>query len=173
MNFGLLLLRLAVGLTLAAHGSQKLFGWFGGGGIQGTARFFEPLGFVPGRRSAVMAGLAELGGGLLLAVGALTPVAAAAIVGVMTVAIASVHVKNGFFNTQGGYEFPMVLVLAALSTVLAGPGSLSVDALLGLGFSGPAWAAVALVVGLLGGTIQLAARRRADTQPQAQAQAAR
>ena len=168
MNLGLLLLRLAVGATLAAHGSQKLFGWFGGGGIQGTGQGLEHLGFVPGRRAAVLAGLAEFGGGLLLAFGALTPLAAAAIVGVMTVAIGSVHIKNGFFNMQGGYEFPLVLSVAALSTVVTGPGTYSVDALLGLDLSGPIWAAGALVVGLIGGLVQLSARHRAVPQPQTQ-----
>jgi putative oxidoreductase len=169
MNLGLLLLRLAVGLTLAAHGGQKLFGWFRGGGIDGTAQGLEQLGFVPGRRSAVMAGLAEFGGGLLLALGLLTPLAAAAIVAVMLVAIGSVHVRNGFFNMQGGYEFPLLLGLAALSTALTGPGTLSIDGLLGLDLSGAGWAIGALLIGLLGGTIQLAARRRADAQPQTQA----
>src|SRR2546428_10060392 len=122
MSIGLLLLRLVVGLTLAAHGSQKLFGWFGGGGVDGTGAVMEQLGFVPGRRSAVMAGLAETGGGVLLALGAVTPVAAALLLGVMLVAIVSVHVKQGFFVTQGGIEDPMGLGLAALSLGVKGPG---------------------------------------------------
>src|SRR6266545_6485745 len=111
MSMALLLLRMVVGLTLAAHGSQKLFGWFGGGGVDGTARVMEQLGFVPGRRSAVIAGLAEAGGGVLLALGAATPVAAAVLLAVMMVAIVSVHLRQGFFVMQGGYEYPMVLGL--------------------------------------------------------------
>src|SRR5262245_47536256 len=165
MDFGLLLLRLAVGLTFAAHGSQKLFGWFGGYGIEGTGQFFEQLGFVPGRRRAFMAGLAEAGGGLLLASGAATPLAAAVLVAVMLVAIVSVHVPKGFFVTNGGYEHPLVLALAASSLGFAGPGRFSVDALLGLDFAGSSWGAAALAVGLAGGVLQLAGRRRASAQP--------
>ena len=172
MDLGLLLLRLAVGLTLAAHGSQKLFGWFGGGGIDGTGRGLEQLGFVPGRRAALMAGHAEMGGGVLLALGAATPLAAAILLGVMVVAIFSVHVKQGFFVMNGGIEYPMVLALAALSVAITGPGRLSVDALLGLNLAGPVWGGVALVVGLAASGIQLASRRRAPAQPQGQPQSA-
>ena len=172
MDIGLLLLRLVVGLTLAAHGSQKLFGWFGGGGVDGTAPWMEHLGFVPGRRSGVMAGLAEFGGGVLLALGAATPVAAAVLLGVMVVAIFSVHLKQGFFVSNGGYEFPMVLALAALSVAFTGPGRLSVDALVGLDLAGVGWGCAALFVGLVGSGIQLASRRPTTAQPQAQAQSA-
>jgi putative oxidoreductase len=160
MTIGLLLLRLVVGLTLAAHGSQKLFGWFGGGGVGGTARAMEQLGFTSGRRSAVMAGLAETIGGLLLALGAATPLAAAILLAVMLVATVSVHWKQGFFVMQGGYEYPMVLGLAALSLAFTGPGSLSVDALFRVHAAGPGWGATALFVGLAGAGIQLASRRR-------------
>src|SRR4051794_12579690 len=96
MALGLLLLRLVVGLTLAAHGAQKLFGWFGGHGLNGTGAFLEMIGFVPGRRHALSAGLAETGGGLLLAVGLLTPLAAAVLVSVMLVAGVSAHLPKGF-----------------------------------------------------------------------------
>src|SRR5690348_980300 len=105
MDIGLLLLRLAVGLTLAAHGTQKLFGWFGGYGLDGTGQFLETIGFRPGRRAALKAGLVETGGGLLLALGLLTPLAAALVVSDMFVAAVSVHLKNGFFVTSGGYEY--------------------------------------------------------------------
>src|SRR6202171_5957724 len=104
MDVGLFLLRLTVGLTLAAHGAQKLFGWFGGPGLDRTGMFFEKLGFVPGRRHALMAGLAEAGGGLLLALGLVTPLAAAAVFAVMLVAGVTVHLEHGFFLTSGGYE---------------------------------------------------------------------
>jgi len=172
MNIGLLLLRLVVGLALAAHGSQKLFGWFGGGGLDGTAGHMEGLGFVPGRRAALMAGLAEAGGGLLLALGAATPLAAAMLVGVMTTAIVSVHLKQGFFVMQGGYEYPLVLATAALSVALTGPGRASIDALLGLDLAGPGWGLAALSVGLGGGALQLAARRRGVAKSQDQPQGA-
>ena len=164
MNVGLLLLRLVVGLTLAAHGSQKLFGWFGGPGLDATGQFFAMLGFPPGRRHALMAGLAETGGGLLLAVGLFTPFAAAAIIGVMLVAIVSVHIKKGFFAQNGGYEYNLVLAVAALALAFAGPGSLSVDALLGNSDSGNFWGLAALVAGVLGGTVALMERKPAAVQ---------
>jgi putative oxidoreductase len=160
---------MVVGLTLAAHGSQKLFGWFGGGGVDATASGMEHLGFVPGRRSAVLAGFAETGGGVLLALGAATPLAAAILLGVMGVAIVSAHLKQGFSAARGGYEYPLVLGLAALSLAFTGPGHLSVDALIGLDLAGPVWGSAALFVGLAGSAIQLASRRPA-AQPQAQPQ---
>src|ERR671911_255516 len=103
MDIGILLLRSAVGLTLAAHGAQKLFGWFGGPGLDGLGGWLESMGFVPGRRQALLAGLAETGGGLLLTLGLFTPFAAAATVSVMVVAAGSAHWKAGFFMTKGGY----------------------------------------------------------------------
>src|SRR5712672_4093980 len=114
MDIGLLLLRLTLGLTLAAHGTQKLFGWFGGSGLDATGEFFEMIGFLPGRRQALLAGLAETGGGLLLALGLLTPVAAAIVFSVMLVAAVSVHIKKGFFITNGGYEYTLVLGVSGL-----------------------------------------------------------
>ena len=159
MSIGLLILRLVVGLTLAAHGVQKLFGWFGGYGIAGTGQFFEQLGFRPGRVQAVLAGLAETAGGLFLAAGLLTPAAAAAVVAVMLVAAVSVHGKAGFFAQGGGYEYPLVLAGAGLALAFTGPGALSVDAALGLGRSGEAWGLAALVGGLVGGTVPLLSRK--------------
>jgi putative oxidoreductase len=160
VDLGLLMLRLVVGFTLAAHGTQKLFGWFGGHGLAGTGGFLEKLGFRPGKRAAFMAGLSETAGGLLLALGAATPVAATLIVAVMLVAIATVHWSKGFFNGNGGFEFPLVLAVAALASVLTGPGRFSVDAWLGQERAGVAWGLASLVVGLLGGAIQLATRHR-------------
>src|SRR5215813_8709872 len=98
MDAGLLIGRLVVGTLMAAHGAQKLFGWFGGYGLAGTGRFLEQLGFRPGPRAALMAGLSEAAGGLLLALGAATPLAATLVVGVMLVAVGSVHRPKGFFN---------------------------------------------------------------------------
>ena len=162
MDIGLLLLRLAVGLTLAAHGAQKLFGWFGGPGLDVIGQFLEALGFYPGRRHALMAGLVETGGGVLLALGFLTPIAAALVVSVMLVAAVSVHVKKGFFIASGGYEYNLVLGLAGLTVAFTGPGALSLDALLWFSLSGEFWGAVALAVGLVGGAIQLLQRRPAE-----------
>jgi putative oxidoreductase len=163
MDIGLLLLRLAVGLTLAAHGGQKLFGWFGGG-LDVTAEALATLGFHPGRRHALMAGLVETGGGLLLALGFLTPLAAALVFSVMLVAAVSAHVKQGFFVTRGGYEYTLVLGIAGLTAAFTGPGSLSLDALLGCAVGGTPWGVAASVLGLVGAAIQLGQRRRAPTQ---------
>src|SRR5512138_2995266 len=103
MSFALLVLRVVVGVLFAGHGAQKLFGAFGGHGIDGTAGFFEALGMRPGRRNAIAAG-AELGSGVLLALGLLTPLAAVLLISVMVVAIATVHAPKGPWVTEGGYE---------------------------------------------------------------------
>ncbi len=129
-DVGLLALRLGVGGTLAAHGTQKLFGWFGGRGLAGTGAFFDSIGFTPGRANAALAGLGEAGGGSLLALGLATPAAGAAAAGTMAVA-ATMHTAKGFFAQNGGYEYPAVLGLTAAALALGGPGQLSVDALLG------------------------------------------
>src|SRR5437762_11705700 len=105
MSLGLLILRLVVGPTMAAHGSQKLFGWFGGHRLKGTGGFLEQLGFIPGRRNALFAGLAEFTGGLLLAPGLATPLAAMLIISVMFVAVATVHVKHGHSDENQGFEY--------------------------------------------------------------------
>ncbi|MEU0964994.1 DoxX family membrane protein [Streptomyces sp. NPDC005917] len=125
-DVGLLLLRLGTGGVLAAHGTQKLFGWFGGGGIEGTGQYFESVGYAPGRQSAIAAGLAEAGGGTLLALGLATPAAGAAAAGVMAGATA-LHMPNGFFAAEGGYEHAATLGLAAAGLAVAGPGRLSLD----------------------------------------------
>ena len=165
MSIGLLILRLVVGLSLAAHGAQKLFGWFGGHGLAGTGQFLEQLGFVPGRRQAAQAGLAEGLGGLLLAAGLLTPAAAAAVVAVMLVAAVSVHLKNGFFAQSGGYEYTLVLGGAALALAFTGPGALSADQALGIARSGAPWGLAALAAGLIGGAVPLLTRRKTVETP--------
>ncbi len=129
-DLGLLALRLGVGATLVAHGTQKLFGWFGGHGLAGTAGFFESIGFTPGRANAMLAGAGEAGGGSLLALGLATPAAGAAVAGTMAVA-ASMHKDNGFFAQDGGLEYPAVLALTAGAIALSGPGRLSLDAAFG------------------------------------------
>lgn len=164
MALGLLILRLVVGLTMAAHGAQKLFGWFGGYGLQGTGGFLEKLGFVPGRRNALFAGLAEVTGGLLLALGLATPLAATLIVSVMFVAVATVHVKNGYFNSNQGYEYNLTLAAVAVSIAIIGAGPVSLDAALGIHDAGPVWGLAALVAGLIGGAVQLAGRRAPKAQ---------
>jgi putative oxidoreductase len=158
MDFGLLIIRLVVGLTMAAHGSQKLFGAFEGHGIDGTGDRFEALGFRPGRPHSMLAGVSELTGGLLLAMGFLTPFAAAAIIGVMIVAIAAVHLPHGFFVDQGGYEHPMVMALTAVGVATAGPGAFSVDRAIGLAWSGGGWGLVALVIAIIASAAVFGAR---------------
>ncbi|MFJ8935726.1 DoxX family protein [Streptomyces sp. NPDC102365] len=129
-DLGLLLLRLGTGGVLAAHGAQKLFGWFGGAGLSGTAEFMESVGYAPGRASAVAAGLAEAGGGTLLALGLGTPAAGAAAAGAMAGASA-VHAPNGFFAMSGGYEHAASLGLTAAGLAVTGPGRISLDHVLG------------------------------------------
>ncbi|WEO97767.1 DoxX family membrane protein [Streptomyces sp. FXJ1.172] len=125
-DLGLLLLRLGTGGVLAAHGAQKLFGWFGGHGLEGTGQFMESVGYAPGKMSATAAGLAEAGGGTLLALGLATPAAGAAAAGAMAGA-ATVHLPNGFFAQSGGYEYAASLGLAAAGLAITGPGRLSLD----------------------------------------------
>jgi len=159
MDLGLLILRVIVGLTLVAHGSQKLFGWFGGNGLAGTGAFLEKLGFRPGKVQAFLSGTAEAGGGLLLAAGLLTPLAAAAVVAVMFVAIVSVGLPKGFFVQNGGFEYPMVLAAAALAVTFIGPGAISLDSVLGIPWQGVSWGLAALGAGLLVGSVPLVARK--------------
>ncbi|MGW2046977.1 DoxX family membrane protein [Streptomyces sp. NPDC001858] len=129
-DVGLLLLRLGTGGVLAAHGTQKLFGWFGGPGLENSGQYMESIGYEPGKASATASGLAEAGGGLLLALGLATPAAGAAAAGAMAGA-SSVHAPNGFFAASGGYEHAASLGLSAAGLAIAGPGRLSLDHALG------------------------------------------
>jgi putative oxidoreductase len=172
MELALLGLRLVIGFTFAAHGAQKLFGLFGGHGIDGTAGFFEQIGLRPGKAHAWSAGILELVGGLLIAVGLATPVAAAALIAVMTAAILTVHLRNGFFSTANGYEFNLVLAAAVFALAGTGAGALSLDAALGLEPAGTGWALAALLAGVIGGvgavlSGRLGARHAAHGQAQA------
>jgi putative oxidoreductase len=169
MDIGLLLLRLTAGLTVAAHGAQKLFGWFDGLGLDDTANFFAALGFAPGRRHALLAAFVEIGAGLFLTLGLVTPFPAAAIMSMMLVGAVSVHVKNGFFAQNGGYEYALLVAVVALALAFTGPGSLSLDALLGHYLSGAFWGVAALLIGIIGAVLPLMQRRRASTQQTANA----
>ncbi|MDX6661918.1 MAG: putative oxidoreductase [Solirubrobacterales bacterium] len=151
MSLALFVLRAVIGLLFMGHGAQKLFGRFGGHGIEGTAGFFESIGMRPGRPNAIAAGAAELIGGALLVLGLLTPFAAAALIAVMTTAIITVHFSNGLWVTDQGMEYNLVLIAAAVALAGAGPGSWSLDSLMGLGLSGTGWALAALGAGMLGG----------------------
>ena len=161
MDFGLLLVRAVVGLVLAAHGAQKLFGWFGGHGLAGTAGFFESIGFRPGRPLAAAAALSEFVGGLLITLGLLGPIGPSAVLATMIVA-ASVHWQNGLFVMQNGIEVPLLYGAVAASLGLVGYGAISLDAALGLTtFWTPAVAWIAVVIGVIGGVVNVAARRPA------------
>jgi putative oxidoreductase len=162
MDIGLLLARVVVGLVMAAHGSQKLFGWFGGYGLAGTGGFFESLGFRPGRFFAAAAGFTEVAGGVLLALGLLGPLGPAMIVSVMIVAIATVHWQHGLFAQNNGYELPLINAVAAAAIALIGNGAYSLDAALGLSWR-PEVVWVALALGVIGGFANLAIRKTAPT----------
>jgi putative oxidoreductase len=149
MDAGLLLGRVVLGVLMAAHGAQKLFGWFGGYGLDGTAGFFESLGFRPGRTFALMAGTAEVGSGALVALGLLGPIGPAVMLSVMIVAAVSVHWQHGVFAMKNGIELPLLYAAGAATLSLTGPGAFSTDAWLGLdAIWTPAldWAALALAV---------------------------
>jgi putative oxidoreductase len=130
LDFGLLVVRLAVGLVFAAHGAQKLFGWWGGPGMDRWTGVIEGMGVRPPRLWATISSLNELLGGVLLAIGLLTPVAAAVVVAQSAVIVARVHWAKGFWNTKGGYEYPLVLGAVALGLAFTGPGAWAVDELM-------------------------------------------
>jgi putative oxidoreductase len=169
MKIGRLLLRLSVGGFFFGHGTQKLFGWFGGHGLDATSQMFEGLGMRPGRRNAVAAGVAEAGGGAALALGVATPLAAGTITSVMLTAINRVHLKNGPWVTNGGYEYNAVLIAAVLALAEVGPGEVSLDHALGAERTGPGWALLAAAIGLLGavGADRAAAAYPAPPEPPA------
>jgi putative oxidoreductase len=148
MKLGRLLLRLIVGGYFIGHGTQKLFGWFGGHGLEGTGQFFEgTLGLRPGKHHALAAGLGETGGGTLVLLGAATPLGSAALIATMLTAINRVHLKNGPWVSDGGYEYNLVLIAAALALAETGPGPLSVDGDKTYGNKG---ALIALLLGVAG-----------------------
>src|SRR5918911_1311101 len=149
-DFGLAFLRLAIGLTMAAHGAQKAFGWWSGPGPEGWRKAVASMGFEPAGLFARVSTLAELAGGMFLALGLLTPFAAAILVGQSIVIIGHVHAPKGFWNKNAGYEFPLALAAGAVAVALTGPGLLSLDNVLGLRFDDTVRTAL-LVVGAVGG----------------------
>jgi putative oxidoreductase len=165
LDIGFLVARVLIGLLIAAHGSQKLFGWFGGHGLEGTGAFFGQLGFQPGRLFATAAALGELIGGVLITLGRFGPVGPALMLAVMVVAAISVHWRNGLFATSNGIEVPLLYSIAAVRFALTGPGRYSLDAMLGFHW---AWTPrviwIALAAGVLGGVVNLALRREAPTE---------
>ncbi len=170
VSTGLLVARLVFGPLMAAHGAQKLFGWFGGPGLRATAGGMEHLRFRPGLPFALAAGVTEIVSGVLVALGLLGPVGPALMVSVMLVAAVSAHLQNGLWGQNGGYEMALVYGAAAFALALTGPGAFSADAALGLApLWTPAFAWIALGAGLIGGAANLLARRPA---PAAAAEAA-
>ena len=157
-SLGRLLLRVTVGSIFVEHGTQKLFGWFGGHGPSGTGQFFASLGLRPGRRNAIAAGIAEAGGGTLLALGLATPAAAAALGSVMVTALRTAIWRDGIKLGTGGYE--MLLLASAVALADSGPGPLSLDAALGQERRGTRWAAAALGTAVAGSAFAIAAGRR-------------
>jgi putative oxidoreductase len=158
-DLGLLALRLGAGSVLCAHGAQKLFGWFGGGGLEGTAQGMAQMGFHPPRRSALAAGLAEAGGGSLLALGLATPAAAAAAAGGMAGASA-VHYPAGFFAQSGGFEYPALLGWTAAGLGLTGPGRISLDQVTGHTLDKPWTIAIAFTTAAVAAYLVIGARAR-------------
>lgn len=164
-SIGLLVARLVIGPMMAAHGSQKLFGWFGGHGLAGTAGFFDSIGFRPGRFFAALAAGTEVLSGALLTLGFLGPVGPALMISVMIVAAVSMHWRNGIFAANNGIEVPLLYGVIAAALLLTGPGIYSLDAVLGFGtLSTPMIQFAALVVGVIGGVGNLVARRPAAAQ---------
>src|ERR1700722_1961863 len=150
MKIGRLLLRILVGGFFVGHGTQKLFGWFGGHSLEATAQGFEQIGLKPGKAHAAAAGLAEAGGGAALALGAETPLASAAITATMLTAIRTVHGDKGPWASNGGYEYNAGLIAVVLALAELGPGPISIDALLGRERSGTGWAIAAAGAGAVG-----------------------
>jgi putative oxidoreductase len=164
----LLFVRLIVGLAIAAHGAQKLFGWFGGYGLAGTGGFMEQLGFKPGKLFAIAAGLAEGLGGLLIAFGLFGPIGAALVISAMIVAIVTVHLRNGFFASSNGVELPLLYLLIAAIYGFGGYGALSLDGATALGTVWtPALVWLFIGLGVVGGLLNLAIRRKAPVAPAA------
>jgi putative oxidoreductase len=165
MDLGRLLLRLTIGGTFFVHGTQKLFGWFGGYGPDGTGQFFESVGLRPGRRNAIAAGATETGGGILIALGLATPVAAAGLSAVMITALRTVVWKEGIKPATGEHE--VLLAAAALALTETGPGEPSLDSALGFERPGPSWMLAALGAGAAGSAMAISIGQRQRAAPPA------
>jgi putative oxidoreductase len=160
MDLARLLFRIVLGGVFVGHGTQKLFGWFGGQGPNGTAQMMESVDLRPGRAQALLAGATETGSGVLLATGAATPLAAAGISGVMLTAVRKVHWKNGPWNTNGGYEYNAVILAALAALVESGPGRWSLDAARGRIHRRTRWSLAAFGAGALGSSVAVALGKR-------------
>jgi len=171
MRLGMTILRVTVGGLFVGHGTQKLFGWFGGDGPDRTGELFSSgLGLHPGRQHALAAGAAEAGGGALLATGFLTPLGAMLTSSTMATAIRLVHGRRGVWNTDGGYEYNAVLMASAFAITAAGPGRLSLDALRGRERWGDGWALAELTGALAGSALAVELGRRLKRRAERQEQ---
>ncbi len=150
LDLAVLIARVVVGLLLFGHGSQKLFGWFGGHGLKGTAGWLGSMGMQPATFWAFMAGLSEAAGGLLLAIGFLTPLGSLGIIAAMLTAILTAHRGKGIWGTNGGSELPLTNLAIALAVAVAGPGAYSLDAILGIRLPEPLTLVGGLVLVVLG-----------------------
>lgn len=160
MKIGRLAARVVIGGLFVGHGTQKLFGWFGGPGLEGTEQMMGALKMQPARPNAIAAGVSEAAGGALLMAGAATPLAASSLIGTMLTAIWKVHKPKGVWVTQGGYEYNAVLIAALVALIDAGPGEVSVDAALGREEWGPGWALGGLALGAAASSAAMALGRR-------------
>jgi putative oxidoreductase len=164
-DFGILIVRLAVGLTFGAHGAQKVLGWWAGPGFAGWTGAIRRMGLRPAPLWAAISAGVELLGGLLLAIGFLTPIAAAVVVAQAVYIVVRAHLPRGFWNKNGGIEFPLQLLAGSLLIAASGPGAIAIDPVIGLEFA-VWWRAAILVVALVGSLGAMVIAR-----PQAQAQA--
>lgn len=160
MQMGRLAARIVIGGLFVGHGTQKLFGWFGGPGLEGTEEMMDALEMRPTKPNALAAGLSETLGGSLLVAGAATPAAASSLIGTMITAIEKVHKPNGPWVANGGWEYNAVLIAALLAVIDGGPGDLSVDAAFGREEWGPAWAIGGLATGAAASALAIALGRR-------------
>jgi len=151
MDLALLVIRLVIGLLFVGHGAQKLFGVFGGQGLKPTADMFDAISLRPGHLHARAAGGAEVVGGASLALGLVTPVGAALVIAVMVAAVITVHLPNGLWNTNGGYEYNLVMIAGAFALAGVGPGGWSLDDALAIDWSSTVWALAALAAGVICG----------------------
>ena len=158
IDLSLLILQLGIGLTFAAHGAQKVFGWWGGPGLAGWEGAMAHMGFRPARLFAVTSAFAELGGGLLLAFGLLTPLAAAALVAQAVVIVGHVHWSNGFFNARSGIEFPLLLGIGAAAVGVAGGSAVGIDSFVGFSLA-PSVGVAIVAAGVIAGLVALAVPR--------------
>jgi putative oxidoreductase len=164
LALSLLILQLGIGLTFAAHGAQKVFGWWGGPGLARWEGAMHGMGYHPARAFALASALIELVGGLLLAVGFLTPIVAAVLVAQAVVIIGQAHWSHGFFSTRSGFEFPMVLGIGAAAIGLAAPAPISVDSAIGFALE-PSVRLILIIAGLVVGVLTLAIPRLASREP--------